>query len=81
MSLERRAARRNEPSGLKIARLSPMAHVRLPSVLKPLGSRERYTCHLLGSTLFPLHRDAGRPPKRLGKVRPTGEAAEAEPGG
>jgi len=35
--------------------------------VKPLGSRESYTCHFLGSTLFPLHRDASRPPKTFGQ--------------
>ena len=56
--------RGNEPSDPRAHAPLPAAFVRPAVSVKPLGSRERYTCYLQGSIpLLPLHRDASPTPK------------------
>ena len=74
---------RHEPSDPKSARpFSPKAFCRLPSDVRPLGSRKKIRLSLarVQPRAVPGSRAPNRPPKRLGKVRPTGEEAEGEPG-
>ena len=56
--------RGNEPSDPRAHAPLPAAFVRPAVSVKPLGSRERYTCYLQGSIpLLPTRRDASPTPK------------------